>query len=1586
MARTCFSCPSILFKQLVLVVAFFTSLTTASESDIVRIQALDFFHPHTLRTGFLNRSFHEETVVLLQENGEIDHLKVFILELPEEVLPDEVILEQSSSNELVLNMTNNDNLITSFSGGSAMNITCTHSFDNFVGKTEYKLTAIRSTTREVISTVTVTYIIVGITLYVEESGGSYRMVSGDGNRYSVPYQKVIDGSIYKDHKLLALIQYPDGLSTAGKLLSDSIQYGNTIETTPVNVKAQFFHDASVCSIATLGSVNQDGILQLSEGCGYGFYTDLSGNLCFGLMFQPYRAGAFAIRFSWSGITSHYEPLVEELLELELNIEITGTPPVAVYGISPDHGFLRPEGGQSFRLKFFNSDLYNISSYYIEVRNVKDEFPMIGGSYEQIGFPEFAQRLSFISQPGQGSSLNWTLLCQVDNVTNGVLRREVQSAVYVPGFSSLFTYDTKSLRIDSIDPEYGNEEGGQRVEIHGYFPFFNPDVDALYFSGVRIVRTYFVTYSENLIVITSPPRAELGSSFDYLVYVQMGYAESNKVFFRYIVKDAIVRITQSGTSEIDHSTFRVGDCTPVRFTAVVVPFTSQIQSYRWTFHFSGDTQSDLLQTSNFSSTDPSAQTLEFQPEWFQAGLYALKISVSMIGTVLEHEIFLLREHIVSIGAFILKPPDRYIASPDTPLRLSAVVTPPGECYVGNSSMIFEWEAFGRVQRFSALNTTGSPALGELTDTPARLGWEYVVPRESLTSGNHTVSFKVWMRERDVILGQAESFVLIDHSPLVAVIREGEESVTVNNHTTLRLYGNNSYDPDVLSGSRNSGLSYEWLCRQSGKNIFTVEESSPCADVLIPDPFAPSFSVPIHIVEALGDVNYIQYKLIVRKGMDRVSSTQTFTVVVQNGGSRPHLEDYSLQLNNVDGVTLDWNHVPHYEKAIIKVGAGSNITWTYELLEPSVPDFFSSSVINNPLFYSEESNIFSVSGNTKPLGIEAGKLNPSTTYRFKIVFSASTREVEATAVVLSIRTADAPTVGFPVPAVTNGTTETVFTATAGIPSTKSTFSYYFIMTDEKGNKFCLGGCTGYNVVYFQVGRVGSYEVSVLLFDMQGKALLDEATLSRNVTVHESSTSRDYQSYLNVLFNYGDDNTWTQLAHDLALKLLDSESETFAGNLSSTQTLVERQEFSPEELLAARMEYAYELSSGSRKIYCSCFPNSYHGRDCLAFALDLARQSTLDEMTVYNIIQTVDCCIKNTPLRTINLMGIEFASFLTELNRLALNLFHGGNSRRRLLSSVGEPANMMADVNNITGVQYAEAASSGKLDGFVSQIDIGSEGEYGQVTIVVASNAAHLPAQVLNGQQRKIIMGPSGNEMFYATEECLRNVFSTQGDERFVFVFHTTDNFVLLGFQDPPIRSNLADSLYWTQVYRRSETGEFVPAIIPDQDFCFCWRLPVLRKVQHLANSTEDMPGLYAISRLKPFNESVFEKGSEFFSYVYENSKTVDYNVTEGWVEACRREVGLISTTVVARTEQNILINVNNGRILGFQASIIVGLVLGGLLLLVVALAASWMIAVRAMSNGLVPLASTVPSELFVERDVYGRGTILDANAMTLPETNQ
>lgn len=1573
---------SCLLQILLFLVTCFVSLTNAYPSDIVSIPALDFFHPHSVRTGFLNKTYHEERVTLLQEDGVVDHLKVFILEMPEDTTLDDIVFEQSSSNENVLNLTGNDNLITSSSGGTAMNITCTLSFDNFVGITEYKLTAIRNSTKEVISTVTVPYYIVGVTLYVEKADGSYQIVSGSGNKYTVPYEELIDGTISMNYKILTLIQYPDGSSTSNVLSSDSIRFSNTIQTTTQNVKAQFVHDSSVCSVSSIGTLSAENSLQLANGCGYGFYRDLSGNLCFGFMFLPYRAGAFSVRFTWSGITSQSEVLAEEVLEFVLNAEITGTPPIAVYGISPSHGLLRPEGGQGLRLSFFNADLYNVSSYYIEVKNVSESFAMISGSYRQIGFPEYSQRLSFISQPGHGSSLNWTLYYQVEILVNGIKVNDIRTAVFVPDFISLLSYDTRSLRIDSINPKLGEDEGGERVEIRGYFPHFDPEVDSLYFSGVKIARLYFVSHSENLLVIRSPPRSELGSSYEYLVYVQMGYGESNRVSFWYIVKDGVVHISQSGTSEIDESTYRVGDCTPVRFTAVVVPFTNQIQSYLWTFYLNGDLQNDLLKTTNFLATNPSAQTLELQPEWFEVGLYILKITVVMTGTVLEREIFLLREHVVSIGAFILKPPDRYIASPDTPLRLSAVVRPPGECYAGNSSMLFEWEAFGQVQRFSALNTTGSPAVGELTDTPARLGWEYVVPRESLTSGNHTVTFRVWMRDHDTVLGQAQSYVVINHSPLVCVIREGETSITLNYKTTLNMYANNSHDPDVLSGPRNTGLSYEWLCRQSGTNNFTAEASEPCAEVLLPESSTASFTVSFEVVEALSEVKFVQYTLVVRKGTARVSNPQTFTVEINSDGARPSLESYSLSLTNVDDVILDWNHVSHYEKSILNVRAGSNSSWTYELLEPYVPDFFSSGVINSPLFYSEESNIFSVSGNTKPLGIEAGKLKPSTTYRFRILFSA-TAEVEATSVIVSMHTADAPSVGLPTPAVTNGTIETVFTATAGIPSTRATFSYYFIMTDKDGNKFCIGGCTGYNVVYFQIGRVGSYSLSVLLFDMQGKALLDSKTLSTDITVHDADGARDYRSYLNVLYDYGDDNTWTQLAHDLALKMLDSES--FSSNLISLRDVVDRQYVSQEELLAAKREYAFELSRGTRQIYCSCFPNSYHGRDCLAFALDLSRQPSLDETTVYNIIQTVKCCIRNTPLRTINLMGPDFASFLNELNRLALNIYHGGNSRRRLLSDSGEPANLVADVKNITGAQYAEAASSGKLDGYVSQIDVGTTAEYGQVTIVVASNPAHLPAQVINGVQRKIVMGPSENELFYANEECLINVFSAQADKRYVFVMHTTENFVLLGFQDPPTRSNLADKLYWTQIYGRNETGAFVPAQIPAQDYCFCWRLPILRKQAYLEDSVDDMPGLYAISDFKPFNESVFEKGSTF-SYFYDKSKTSDYNASEGWVEACREEVGLVSTTIVARTSANVIGSVQLGRILGVRASMIVGLVVGGLLLLVVAMAASWLIAVRAMSDSAVPLASLVPNELFVERDVYGRGTVLDSNAMNLSPPHQ
>lgn len=1522
--------------------------------------------------GFVSASDLEQPQILLQEDGLVDFVKVFFLQIPDGLATDDISFVQSSSNEEVLKISDNGNLLISSSSAGTLNVTCALSFDAVVGKTNYTIIAMNKDTNEVIGEVTVPFTIVGMSFFTEAEDGSKTVVSGDGNGYEISYDQVLDGNTPDALKIKVFVQYPDGSSSSDSP-STELPFGESLQTSTVGYSAQFLHDAEKCDPANIGSISDTGKLELARGCGYGFYSDSTGGLYFGVLFQPYRVGNVTIQYTWPGITTSNQQLSAEAFEFSVNFFITGQPPVAILAVDPQDKVWRPEGGEIIRFDVINAASAHLSSFRLVVFNVDTHFKVLTGSFHTAVSPNFTESISFATESGHGVDLNWTMEYEV--ITGAGNSTKVASLV--PGFSHAFSYDSQSLRIDSLEPNFGEEEGGEEITVSGYFPFFNAKVDGLYFSGYKLPANYIVSTSETSLSFILPPKSELGESFEFLVKVKMGNAESNTALFSFVLKNAVVRISQSGTSEIDEETYRVGDCTPVRFTAVVTPFTNQVLSYQWSLHVASDLQNDLLQTPAFVSSNSSAQTLVLDPDAFDAGVYSLKLRVNILGKDLEKEIVLLREHIVSIGAFILNPPDRTIAFPDTPLRLSAIVQPPGECYSGNQTMMFEWTAFGEKKVFSSTNATGAPVAGNFTTTPARLGWEYVVPRESLAHGNNSVLFKVWMAEDESVFGQAMSYVNIQEAPLIPVIRYGEEEITVNYQTTLSMFATRSYDPDVINGNEKDGLTYEWICLQSSTANFSA--SSPCIPSLLPDVAVPEFSVPIAVLESESDIAFLQYTLLVRKGMDRVSPATTLVVELQNRGTLPFLDEYEILLTNDDGTVQGWNGVAHYERSIITVSTSSQVSWSYSLLEPSIPDFFSSSnLINSPLFFSAEADVYTVSGNTKPLGIEAGRLNPHTTYKFKILFDGST-EHEATSVVVSIRTAEAPILGFPVPSITQGTPNTTFTATAGIPRSWTTFSYYFILTDDSGKTFCVGGCTGYDVTHFRIGRVGTYTLTAYIFDMQGKALLDSKELQKNITIVEGGAEGQYLSTLDTLFAHGDDNTWTQLAHDLALILLEPElSQVDLRMLADDLERVE--ETATEDILAAKMQSALRISSGSRKIFCSSFPNSYHGSDCMSLSSDIVKMSLLDPETVYNIMVTVQCCVENTPQRTINKMGPMFIGFLQDLNRLSRTIDQGGNSRRRLLQTSGEPANLLADVHSWTSRQMSAAVTSGKLEGYNEDFQIGTDGEFGELSIVVASNPGHVPAKIVNGEQRRIVIGPSENELFYARDACLTKLFAPSADKKRFLVLHTVDNFILEGFQDPPKGSNLADKLYWQQVFEKDSNGRFVPTEVAKEDPCFCWRLPVVRKQQMLEDSVDLMAGMFAVSDLKEFGQDALSKG-EVYNYVYEGILTSEYNATDGWVEACQDQLGLVGSTMVSRTANNAVGN-GTASITGTGGLVIVGLVIGGLLFVVVAMVSAWVFAARSMADVAAPLAALAPNELYVERDVYGRGTIFDVNAVSLP----
>lgn len=1533
------------------------SYANAARFDLVQIPELDFFQKVAVRAGFTATINYDSTIVLLQQQGYVDFVASYWFTIPTSMTVENVTFAQTSSNINVLNVSTNTNLVVSSSVSDSLNVTIPLSFDSMVGEVNYTITALNSNNFDVIDSVTINFLIVGMTFYRIRPGDEIEIISGDENQWDLSYQQAMSTVMSWQATVHVFIQYGDG--TNSTIISPKfLPYGDSLSMSLLNVTGEVRHDSEICAPYDVPELPETGTLDLCPGCGCGFYYGINGHLSYGCEFQQYQIGLFSVEFKWPGITAGNPSLAEEVYELPLHIVIYGVPPLAVVGIYP-HTMLRPEGGEVRTLHIINVELNDAIHFEIRVDTVDEPFAMIPNTFQRISEFNYTYTASFLTQPGNGTDLNWKLFYLTSNTGGNSTYYEYKMAACISTLVHVFTYDENPLRIDSISPEFGTDSGGETVTITGYFPYFSAERDAVYFSGYRIGSEFIISATDTTIMFKLPPHSSFGSSFEYHVTVQTGFASSNYVLFSYYVYDANLRIYVAGASEVGQDSYQIGDCSIVRFTGIVSPLTSQIVSYEWVLQANSSTTGNLLlESSLLQNVDASAQSIFISSNSIEGGVYSLKLVVTMAKIVIEKELLILRDiNIMTIGVHILQPQNRTMTYPDTPLRLAAIITTPS-CYEGNQTIVYEWAAFGVVEQYSSLNGTVQWTQAETTPmTTARLGWEFVVPQEHLSIGAHVISLHVWIEGEDPpIAGSASTEVHILQSDLVAVIRNGEQRVTANYMTNFRLHGKGSHDPDLLGTQRFENLNYEWSCRQSSTLDFALDASTPCIPGLISDSTASEFSVPMSIAEALVDISFLQYSLVVRKGSARSSARATLIVEIQNNGTLPHLDEFTITLTNTAGTLIDWADVYHFQDLILTVvSANALSSWTYELDEPKQVDFFAShNLIDEPSFYAPSTTIYEISGNSKPLGIRAFALRPATSYYIKVVFSENGEHAE-TEVVVRIQTNEAIIVNFPPPVVTQGEAGSTFILTAGVPTLDTGFSYYFMITDSDGNNLCVGGCTGYDVSAFELNRADNYSITVLLYDSQGTALLSSATSVEHIIVSSSSSSEPYQLKLDKLFLEGNDQAWLMLAQDVIILLLEQNLD-----------FATRQAPREETRVALEMDFASNIARDGSKLFCNSFPNSMHGNQCILFLYHISALRLLDSETIYNLMQIATCCIKNTPPRTRKLMLPWLTYFIRNLNRLTKQMIQGGNSRTRLVQTSGEPANAFADVQIWTGEATADVAVSGQVDGFTAEFETGDNQTAGYISVALGTQMSDLPGDLVNGISRSVVRGPSHNELFYPRDDCLSSLFST--GKRVIVVFHVTDNFVLYGFQDPPLRSNLVDRLYWTQVYSVDENWNLRELPVQwNENFCFCWRLPVERLQLELAASVADMPGLYAVERLKSFQQDIREKG-EAFVYNYAGSKTSEYNTTEGWVEGCRGDIGLVSTTVVSKSAQNIIAE-DDIVILGKGAWAIVALVIGAMLVMLVAVVTTWLIAVKTMADSGI-FGGEV--DVYVERDVYGRGT--------------
>jgi REJ domain len=1541
-----------------------------------------------------------QQITLVQEDGVVDAVQSFFFALPAGVSIADCTIEQTSSNFDVLDVSDNQNMILSSGGSGQLNMTVSNAFDQFAGKTAYGVTVKHK--GNMIYSSQIDYIIVGLTMFRQSGAGEKHVVSGDMSSYPISYQDAMASTLADVNQIRVFIQYPDGTnsdSTSSGLFPKS----NTLTVTPLKFRGQYKHDPLTCDSRKAGKLTTATGLSLPVGCGYSFYRNEQGALCFGIIFEDNRSGDFSFDFSWPDLVSGVPALAEQGFETRLGCSVTGLPPIVVTNVEPANMLFREEGGQTLTVTFFNGDLRPTNSRQFRIGGQIVTFSEAPGSYTNLGgFGGYKQTVKFITEPGTGTNLPWTFEYLESTSATDI---SVTTAVVLPSVTFLFSYDDRPIQLTSLSPlKSSSDAGGELVTAKGYFAGFDPEVDGIYFNGHRVPASYIRSFTDTELKFTLPPRSEIGEGYEFDVDVRIGYATTkDEISFIYIVTVASVYISQSGTSEAaGNNVYRFGKCTPVRMTAVTTPYTNQVLTYQWslTAITAEDSALELIGAMSNPSVSRSTQTMEILPEQLAIGMYKLHVQVELVGTKTEQTITLIREDTITVGTFILQQPPRSIAYPETPLRLSAVIRPPGECFSGQSGLMLEWTVLGRTQIFSSQNATGIvKGDGALVETPARLGWEYLIPQTDLVYGEHEVLLRTWMESDLSVSGSARTKIQILPAPLQAMIRSGESMMTINSNTSLTMFATGSYDPDekFLSSNLTAAgvMSYAWSCDQtSGATDFSNEASiTPCGMAFLPKgENAESFVIAREMIDALATkVRALKYGLIVRKDGRSSVAVSMIAKIDSAKGKQGFLSGYTLAILDAEKYLQDIGSVKYHNPVILSVTAPSDeISWTYALVDPPVKTLLTSAnLIQSPAFYSPD--VTSFIGNQKPLGIEASRLNPYTSYTIRVSFTGSA-EYEDTDVYCTFRTSSEPKLTFPEPSIMSGTTMTQYIVTAGVSQDDSLFSYFFIMTDEFGHDFCIGGCTGRNVAYFRIGRAGKYSLSVVLFDTQGRAQLARKTLTSQLVVKASSEQHDVYAELDILFANGDDNSWTQLAYDAALVLQESlpstattalATTTVPGTFSATTaatmapggtstskiTSAGFEDSSFRQTLLTTSDKVATLSKGLRRIFCASRSTSGHSLLGAEIATILTAVDNVLTATIYDLMATIECCLESPPAGTVAKVGIP--EFLKNVATQVTNI-DGSGSRRHLLQTTATDAtirNLAVDVD-LWGAKMLTASSTVcRSEGFTEVLMDGT------FSVAVAANNEQLPAFTVNNNRRRGIAANDDEEMvFYATGVCSDSMYAASGDKkRFLSVRSLANIFSGGNFQDPPPGGYLSDFLYRTSLYERNANGKLVEVNIEerqDVDPCFCYKLPVKYRKDELNNGLGVVASMYSVTNIKRFGVDVTRKG-EAFSFETDGFGTAGFNINKGWVDVCSRSIGFAGSTVGKSSSQNAL--GGGWKLIGSQKAGIVGVVLAGLIFVVVAVVASWVIATKSMAAGAAQPVALEAHSLYVERDIYGRGTI-------------
>lgn len=1244
--------------------AAFGVLNVMSESPQTRFETLEIGemskHRRTLKSSeplyFPNegRAFHIDAsspIVAVMEDNEAETMVNVEYNSDPERSAEPLSFVATSSNNRILK--DSDVLITTHNvlSGKKFNLTISLFFDNEVGSAMVHLRSV-SANNETYSEIHFKVVVCGISFYTIQNESFNFVPNSD---------VVLDTALVNRETPLFLyvfIQLPEDINSEQvefqKYLS-KFKSGKVVVSEPKYLNGSSETNCLFDSVL----IHSKTAIQFENGCALGFLGyNMGETLYFAAMLNSEFEDKLSFSFEWG---SNFLNVVDESFSVTLWIRTSDISLPALYSLYPSGPFSQLGGDI---LHFFVKNSQDDDVFKLKIQDVTI-------SHLTKTVQNNDTTLAFVTPPGTGMDIPWDLkVMRADLVSSS-------SCPWVgPGDRFKFNYRSRIVKISSVSPGIVPEAGGVEVTCFGYFEGLEQESTALLLNGVAINEVPISTFNGTAFSFTAPDLKRVAfNSYSVLVSILFSGQQSNSVVFYYRIEDNAKIFVHEGKLWPSDNLHLIPVCFVDADANATISATAKLSrypdmtsvTYAWYIHTQEGSKRKL------SGPAEQKNVLLYSAEFSSNVTYKIEVLIHFLhtNTTITSATDLRFEYTTQYGiALHVSEQIRSVLSPITDFRAVASYSGSSLCKPKSQGRaVFLWEV--QNQSYTSIRTASELESGSLR--PQRLGMEFVIPKEKLKYGFHTIEVKaIFENTPDIISSASASFNVVKPT-LIAVIGHGEAKVKVSQKNQHVMTGLLSHDPDAPERV-SEGMAFLWKCMVLIPNTLNDSYSAMCPQQLLPrgSEQAGSFTLESSELTKLnvdsGSLT-VKYALQVSKyqglgGSQKASTSEwKYQEIEFIEEIQPPLKLPQLEIKSGGQTLYSHQSLPYYDNMLIAAISFQKQACNFTAFTPARAhnDLSDSPSLSERVTYlgTPLRPLLLVPKHTATAGAR---------YWLELTIYNSNGSVAARSRYLLVFLPE-PSISLDFLSTDRGDISTTFTVSSSIGLPVSVFKPQVYLVAEDDSILCADGCSGQSIIYFRVPVPGEFRLRIDAVDSIGRFVKSLSRDDWRISVYSRETDYSaspfsFHDTMLEAFRLGD--------HSLLTKSSLYYAKSILSQLPKSDILTKG-----SRSLSIATE---EVISSLQLLFNHTQPTTACGRDYLALINTLSQLSSVETSLL-------------TEESTINLSGMVYYTIRNTESTMTYNVFDYLNGTFREILHAAQQIASHGSHKNST-ISYSEGINRALL----------------------------------------------------------------------------------------------------------------------------------------------------------------------------------------------------------------------------------------------------------------------------------------------------